>query len=70
MADISKCKGTDCPIKEKCRRYTAPSGIRQSWFAEVPLKDGKCDFYWGDNSEAIFSELKDIVNGTKNLTSK
>ena len=66
MPDITLCGGTNCPHKEKCYRYTAkPSEFRQSYFAEPPIKDGKCDYYWGEQSEAIWNQLKDIVNGKK-----
>lgn len=68
MADITKCKGDDCPIKEGCFLFTAKADkYRQSYFAESPIKDGKCDMYWGDNSEAIFNQLKEI---TKPITDK
>lgn len=64
MADITKCPGGDCPIKDKCYRFTAPtSDFRQSWFCEYPFKDGKCDTFWGENAENIFNQLKDITNG-------
>jgi len=68
MADITMCVGTNCPQKESCYRYTAPvSDFRQSWFCECPLKsDGKCDMYWGEKSENIFNQLKDITNGKSN----
>ena len=49
MADIAKCFGTDCPLKDSCYRYTAPSGdIQQSYLGEVPYKiqTHSCDFYW------------------------
>lgn len=60
------CLGNDCPKKESCYRYTAtPSKFRQSYFAEPPIKDGKCDYYWGENSESIMNQLNDIVNGRK-----
>ena len=63
MPDIAKCLGTDCPYKETCYRYTAkPNEYRQSYFSVAPFKDGKCDMYWGENAEAIFNQLKDIVN--------
>jgi len=54
MADITKCKGTNCPNKETCYRFTAISNeYRQSFFAEVPLKsDNTCDEYW-DNKDWI-----------------
>jgi hypothetical protein len=60
--DITLCVGTDCPYKETCYRYTAKANeYYQSYFTEPPIKDGKCDMYWGDNAEAIFNHLKDIV---------
>jgi len=65
MSDITMCKGTNCPYKEKCRRYTAtPNEYRQSYFAEAPIqKDNTCQFYWGENADSILGQLKDIVNG-------
>ena len=61
--DITMCPGTDCPYKETCYRYTAKPSDWQSYFSVPPIKDGKCDMYWGDNAEAIFNQLKNIVNG-------
>jgi hypothetical protein len=46
MADITKCKGDGCPIKEKCYRFTAIADEYQSYFGNPPIKDGKCDMYW------------------------
>lgn len=64
MPDIAKCLGTGCPYKETCYRYTSePSEYMQSYFSVPPIKDGKCEMYWGVNAEAIWSHLKDIVNG-------
>jgi hypothetical protein len=63
MPDIAKCLGTDCPYKETCYRYTAKPSDWQSYFSVPPIKDGKCDMYWGDKSVAVFNQLKDIVNG-------
>ena len=62
--DITLCLGTNCPQKETCYRFTAkPNEYWQSYFSVPPIKDGKCEYYWGDNSERIFNQLKDIVNG-------
>ena len=62
--DITMCVGTNCPYKEKCYRYTSkPSEYRQSWFMKAPIKDGKCDMFWGDNAEAVLNQLKEIVKG-------
>ena len=70
-ADITMCSGQDCPIKEKCYRFTAPKNmIRQSYFAQSPGKteDGEfiCEMYWGKNSQSIWDKLKDITNGKDN----
>lgn len=48
MADITKCNGTGCDMKDRCYRYTAKSNeYRQSYFIDVPLKEDKtCDEFW------------------------
>ena len=61
MADIDMCPGTNCPYKETCYRYTAKPDEYQWRFSNAPIKDGKCDMYWGENSENIWNQLKDIV---------
>jgi len=67
MADITKCVGTDCPVKETCYRFTAPvTDFQQSWFCNCPLKDSKCDMYWGENAQSIYSQLQDIIQPNNN----
>lgn len=61
MADITMCEGTDCPQKESCHRYTAKASEYQYYFMTPPVKDGKCEMYWGANAEAIWKQLKDIT---------
>ena len=61
MADICMCKGTNCPVKENCYRFTAKADEYQSYFVDAPIKDGKCEYYWGENAENIFNELKETV---------
>ena len=46
MADITKCRGTNCPLKESCYRFLAKDSFRQSYFIYVPFKYGKCNYYW------------------------
>jgi hypothetical protein len=58
--DIAKCLGTNCPYKETCYRYTSKPSDWQ-YFTEPPIKDGKCDMYWGDLAESILGQLKEIV---------
>jgi hypothetical protein len=31
-ADIAKCAGNSCPIREQCQRFVAPAAERQAWF--------------------------------------
>lgn len=49
---MSKCKGENCPIKNKCYRYTA-KGIknkeRQTWTGHFYVR-GQCQGFW-DNSK-------------------
>ena len=33
----------------------------QAYFTEPPIKDGKCDMYWGKNAESVWNQLKEIV---------
>ena len=63
MSDITKCKGDDCPMKETCYRFTAPADEYQSYFVTPPIKDGKCNMYWGVDQQSIMNSLQDIVNG-------
>lgn len=62
MADITMCLGTDCPHKETCYRFTAtPNEFRQSYFVTPPIKDGKCEMYWGENAQLAWKDLKNIM---------
>ena len=71
MSDITKCDGTDCPIKESCYRFTAVANeYGQSTFVDAPIKDGKCEMFWGNNSQQIFEQLKDIVKNESKKQSK
>jgi hypothetical protein len=66
MPDITMCKGTGCPVKDECYRFTASPSDYQSYFVDPPIKDGKCEMYWGTRQTYIFDMLKDIVNGNEN----
>jgi hypothetical protein len=56
MTDITKCTGEGCPLKESCYRFTAPTGMYQSFFVGVPIKNGKCEYYWSQNSTSSDEE--------------
>jgi hypothetical protein len=48
MADISMCRGTKCPKKKRCYRYTAPvNEYWQAYFTIIPYnKETKiCDHF-------------------------
>ena len=61
--DITKCEGTNCPLKKTCYRYTATANeLIQSYFVEPPIKDGKCEMYFGEHANDIINQLKDIMN--------
>ena len=49
MTDISKCTGEGCSLKETCYRFTAKTGMYQSFFFGVPIKNGQCEYYWDIN---------------------
>lgn len=59
--DITMCVGTNCPHKQKCYRYTAKPSDYQSYFVKPPIKDGKCDMYWGENAQSVYNQLKEIL---------
>jgi hypothetical protein len=48
MADITKCKSTECERRHTCYRYVSdPYHFRQSYFSESPMnEDGSCNYYW------------------------
>jgi hypothetical protein len=46
MSDITKCTNDECPIKEKCYRWTATWGMRQSVCCFEPEEDGECEHFW------------------------
>lgn len=56
MSD-TKCSGFNCPLKDNCKRYKAINGDWQYYFTEVPYKDGKCEFFLGDESKITLAKL-------------
>lgn len=63
MADITKCNGEGCSIKDFCYRFTVKANeYYQSYFVEPPINDGKCEMYWGENTQFIRNTLKNIRN--------
>jgi hypothetical protein len=50
MADITKCTGRGCDLRETCYRFTATAGWYQSYFMTSPVKNGECEMYWETNT--------------------
>jgi hypothetical protein len=68
MPDITMCHGFECPVKEKCKRFTSkPSNVWQAYFLSPPyaITDNvfECNMFWGDTQDAIMKELMGIVSG-------
>ncbi len=68
MADLTKCYGVGCPIKEECFRYTvAPNPDRQAYFTEIPgeMIDNKftCAMTWTKTHQGIYDRMMNIVKG-------
>ncbi len=63
MADITMCSGEGCELKLECYRHTANREYYQSYFIKPPIKNGKCDMFWGNKSEQVYTDLQDIFSG-------
>lgn len=66
MSDITKCPGGDCPIKDKCYRFTASTDeFGQSYFKDPPftIKNSHliCDMFWGQNAMDVWNDLRKAV---------
>lgn len=62
MADITKCKGIGCPIRDKCYRFTAPEGRWQSYSNFVPsLNETKteCPYFYYNGGKDVKRSKKD-----------
>ena len=48
MADITKCNGEGCTLKENCYRFTAPDSYWQAYsaFHEDKKPNEPCPSYW------------------------
>ena len=68
--DITKCNGEGCVLKDKCKRFTAPSGEFMQVYISAPYTyiNGRfeCELFWGDESDLLLEQLKSIMNGTEN----
>lgn len=65
MPDITMCQNKDCPLKDKCYRFTAEPKKMQSYFAENPSSINKskfeCSMFYGDSAQYLLEQLKSIM---------
>lgn len=65
MADITMCKGENCPVRKRCYRYNAEPEKYQSYFVDSPGKLENnvftCDMYWGKGSDSIMKQIQIII---------
>ena len=48
LADIAMCNANNCPIKNKCHRYTAPvNQYMQSYITPETIGE-QCNFFWNN----------------------
>ena len=45
MADITKCDGNFCELRDNCYRYTAPPNDEYQWWITAP-PERPCPMYW------------------------
>lgn len=49
MADISKCEGENCDVKENCYRYLAEANPNRQSFIKPTEPGFDCEFYWPEH---------------------
>ena len=67
ISDITKCKGNNCIVKDKCIRFTTKSKeYRQSWFQVEPIYYLEnvqfCDFFWFQKNEVPINYYTSKLN--------
>lgn len=56
MADISKCVGTNCPLKDNCKRFLAKAGYWQSYISVMYDASKGCDNFWPVKIKSIIKK--------------
>ena len=50
MTDIAKCKNKECPLAQKCYRFTSKANEFWQSYSGFKYDDG-CDFFWDNRGE-------------------
>lgn len=66
MSDITKCKDSLCPSKEKCYRYTSPADDQWQSYSNFNREADadNCTAFW-DNAKCVYCNLE---NGNHKLS--
>lgn len=51
LADGAMCEGGECPIREHCWRYVAPSQRWKTYLEAPPFNEEGCDYFWDVNEQ-------------------
>ena len=57
MADIAACNGWNCPIAQKCYRFTCKKDDYQS-YSDFKYENENCDYFW-DNGNKTRNMIND-----------
>lgn len=67
MPDITKCKGENCPFRDKCYRYNSKDNYWQSYFMNTPidLETEECSYYWPMQDDPMAKRIWGNSNSNK-----
>ena len=59
MPDMAMCRDNECPIKERCYRYTAQPDKWNQVYGDFkyPKDAEKCDYFWSNENPNIGVDL-------------
>lgn len=64
--DISKCANKECPLRDKCWRFTAPDSPYRQAYADFEFKvnekgEVKCEYFWDNKDYKDEHRMKNIL---------
>lgn len=63
MVDIAKCSGVNCPIRDRCNRFSQYSSNHDIINHPYKIENGvfSCDLFWGESQTQMLNQLEEIV---------
>lgn len=63
MTDISKCVGTNCPMRKRCKRFLVESGSYHQSYIPVMFKPSTgCDYFWPEPIKPVIKKSQIFVD--------